>query len=88
MTPARIARAQGPFLEKTAQQPQGGALPPEADTEAEAYWSMEQLRGGAPCSPKRRRMKPRQGRLHPARRTCSTEGDAGAGADGGIRSSG
>ena len=37
------ARARA-FLEKTAQQPQGGALPPEADTEAEAYWSMEQLR--------------------------------------------
>ena len=33
------------FLEKTAQQPQSGAPPLEAGTEAEAYWSMEQLRG-------------------------------------------
>ena len=44
------ARARA-FLEKTAQQPQGGALPPEADTEAEAYWSMEQLRGRRAVQP-------------------------------------
>lgn len=44
------ARARA-FLEKTAQQPQGGALPPEADTEAEAYWSMERLRSRRAVQP-------------------------------------
>lgn len=44
------ARARA-FLEKTEQQPQSGALPPEVDTEAEAYWSMEQLRGRRAVQP-------------------------------------
>lgn len=51
MTPARIARAQGPSWRKRRSSRRAGALPPEADTEAEAYWSMEQLRGRRAVQP-------------------------------------
>ena len=63
------ARARA-FLEKTAQQPQGGALPPEADTEAERC---PQNRSRRLCT----RMCRLSGQTRPRRRTtaarmCST----------------
>lgn len=51
------ARARA-FSEKTAQQPQSGALLPEADREAEAYWSMEQLRGRRAVQPETAKYEP------------------------------